>query len=57
MARRLLVSDEDWTQSERDLLEGMVAEYGIPGLSTQQREKLAELREGAEYVSTIEGFR
>ena len=55
-ARRLLASDEDWTQWERDFLEGLVAEYGIAGLSTQQRDKLAELREGAEYVSTIDGF-
>jgi hypothetical protein len=56
VARRLLASDEDWTQWERDFLEGLVAEYGIAALSIEQREKLAELREGAEYVSTIEGF-
>jgi hypothetical protein len=56
VARRLLASDEDWTQWERDFLEGLVAEYGIAALSTQQQEKLAELRNGAEYVSRIEGF-
>jgi hypothetical protein len=56
VARRLLASAEDWTEWERDLLEGLVAEYGIDALTERQREKLAELREGAEYVSTIEGF-
>jgi hypothetical protein len=56
VARRLLASAEDWTEWERDFLEGLVAEYGIEALTTRQREKLAELREGAEYVSTIEGF-
>jgi hypothetical protein len=55
-ARRLLASAEDWTQWERDFLEGLVAEYGIDALTSRQRKKLAELREGAEYVSTIEGF-
>jgi hypothetical protein len=56
VARRLLASDEDWTQWEHDLLEGLVAEYGIAALSTQQQQKLAQLRKGAEYVSTIEGI-
>ena len=55
-ARRLLASAEDWTQWERDFLEGLVAEYGIDALTSRQRKKLAELREGSEYVSTIEGF-
>ena len=56
MARRLLASAEDWTEWERDFLEGLVAEYGSDALTTRQRQKLAELREGAEYVPTIEGF-
>jgi hypothetical protein len=56
VARRLLASAEDWTEWERDFLEGLVVEYGIAVLTTRQREKLAELRDGAEYVSTIEGF-
>jgi len=56
VARRLLASAEDWTEWERDFLEGLVAEYGSAALTTHQRQKLAELRDGAEYVSTIEGF-
>ena len=56
VARRLLASAEDWTEWERDFLEGLVAEYGSAALTTYQRQKLAELRDGAEYVSTIEGF-
>ena len=56
VARRLLVSAEDWTEWERDFLEGLVAEYGSDALTTRQRQKLVELREGAEYVPTIEGF-
>ena len=56
VARRLLASAEDWTEWERDFLEGLVAEYGSDALTTQQRQKLVELREGAEYVPTIEGF-
>ena len=54
VARRLLASVEDWTEWERDFLEGLVAEYGSDGLSAPQREKLAELRHGAEYVSKVE---
>ena len=56
VARRLLASAEDWTEWERDFLEGLVAEYGSDALTTRQRQKLVELREGAEYVPTIEGF-
>jgi hypothetical protein len=56
VARRLLASAEDWTEWERDFLEGLVAEYGSHALTPRQREKLVELRDGAEYVSTIEGF-
>ena len=56
VARRLLASAEDWTEWERDFLEGLVAEYGSDALTTLQRQKLVELREGAEYVPTIEGF-
>ena len=47
VARRLLVSAEDWTEWERDFLEGLVAEYGSDALTTRQRQKLVELREGA----------
>jgi hypothetical protein len=54
VARRLLASVEDWTEWERDFLEGLVAEYGSDGLSAPQREKLAELRRGAEYVFEVE---
>ena len=56
VARRLLASEEDWTEWERDLFEGLVAEYGSDALTTRQREKLVELRNGAEYVSKIEEF-
>ena len=56
VARRLLASAEDWTEWERDFLEGLVAEYGSDALTTRQRQKLVELREGAEYVPTIDGF-
>ena len=56
VARRLLASAEDWTEWERDFLEGLVAEYGSDALTTRQRQKRVELREGAEYVPTIEGF-
>ena len=56
VARRLLASAEDWTEWERDFLEGLVAEYGSDALTTRQRQKLVELREGAEYVPTIKGF-
>ena len=56
VARRLLASAEDWADWEPDFLEGLVAEYGIDALTPRQHEKLVELREGAEYVSTIEGF-
>jgi len=56
VARRLLASAEDWTEWERDFLEGLVAEYGSHALTPRQREKLVELRDGAEYVSTIEGI-
>jgi hypothetical protein len=51
LARRLLASEEDWT---RDLLEELVAEYGSDALTTRQREKLVELRNGAEYVFKVE---
>ena len=54
VARRLLASAEDWTDWERDFLEGLVAEYGSDALSAPQREKLAELRRGAEYVFEVE---
>ena len=54
VAHRLLASAEDWTEWERDFLEGLVAEYGSDALSPPQREKLAELRHGAEYVSKVE---
>jgi len=54
VARRLLASAEDWTEWERDFFEGLVAEYGSDALSPPQREKLAELRRGAEYVSKVE---
>jgi hypothetical protein len=54
LARRLLASEEDWTEWERDLLEELVAEYGSDALTTRQREKLVELRNGAEYVFKIE---
>ena len=56
VARRLLASAEDWTEWERDFLEGLVAEYGSDVLTPRQHEKLVELRDGAEYVCTIEGF-
>ena len=56
VARRLLASAEDWTDWERDFLEGLVAEYGSEALSAPQREKLAELRRGAEYVFEVEGL-
>jgi len=56
VARRLLASVEDWTEWERDFLEGLVAEYGSDALSAPQREKLAELRRGAEYVFEVEGL-
>ena len=35
VARRLLASAEDWTDWERDFLEGLVAEYGSEALSAQ----------------------
>jgi hypothetical protein len=54
LARRLLASEEDWTEWERDLLEELVAEYGSDALTTRQREKLVQLRNGAEYVFKIE---
>ena len=54
VARRLLASAEDWTDWERDFLEGLVAEYGSDALSAPQREKLAELRRGAEHVFEVE---
>ena len=54
VAHRLLASAEDWTEWERDFLEGLVAEYGSDALSPPQREKLAELRRGAEYVFEVE---
>ena len=54
VARRLLASVEDWTEWERDFLEALVAEYGSDALSAPQREKLAELRRGAEYVFEVE---
>jgi hypothetical protein len=44
VARRLLACAEDWTEWERDLLEGFVAEYGSDALTARQREKLVELR-------------
>jgi hypothetical protein len=56
VARRLLASAEDWTEWERDFLEGLVAEYGSNALTTCQREKLVELRNGAEYISKVEEF-
>ncbi len=56
VARRLLASAEDWTEWERDFLKGLVAEYVSDVLTPRQHEKLVELRDGAEYVSTIEGF-
>src|SRR4029078_13057555 len=42
VAHRLLASAEDWTEWERDFLEGLIAEYGSDALSPPQREKLAE---------------
>ena len=54
VAHRLLASAEDWTEWERDFFEGLVAEYGSDALTTRQREKLVELRNGGENVFKVE---
>ena len=56
MARRLLVTDQDWTEWELDFLESLAAHMGPDALTTRQREKLVELRDDAEPISTFNGF-
>ena len=56
LAKRLLAAPgSDWTDWEIDFLEDMSRHAG-PDLTTRQGEKLIELRDDAEYHSSVQGF-
>jgi hypothetical protein len=57
MAKRLLaIPDHDWSPWELDFLEDMAEFTGPDILTMRQREKLMELRDGAEYLTHYRGL-
>ena len=55
-AGQLGIPNHDWSEWELDFLEAMSRFEGPNVLSQRQREKLFELRDAAEYISTIRTF-
>jgi hypothetical protein len=56
-AKRLLaLSDADWNDWEIDFLQHMSRHKGPDPITTRQGEKLLELRDDAEYYSSVNGF-
>jgi hypothetical protein len=57
LAKRLLVlPDADWNDWEVDFLQHMARHKGPDPITTRQGEKLLELRDDAEYCSSVNGF-
>ena len=57
LAKRLLnTQNRDWNDWELDFLEHMARHRGPNPITTRQGEKLIELRDGAEYHSSMQGF-
>ena len=57
LAKRLLVApNHDWNDWELDFLQHMARHRGPDPITTRQGEKLIELRDDAEYHSSVQGF-
>jgi hypothetical protein len=57
LAKRLLdLPHADWNDWEIDFLQHMVGRKGSEPITTRQGEKLMELRDDAEYYSSVHGF-
>ena len=57
LAKRLLnTPNHEWNDWELDFLEHMARHRGPNPITTRQGEKLIELRDGAEYHSSVQGF-
>jgi hypothetical protein len=56
LAKTLLATDRDWTDWELAFLETLANHFGPDALSTRQREKLVELRDDAQRISTYRGL-
>jgi hypothetical protein len=57
LAKRLLeLPHADWNDWEIDFLQHMVRRKGSEPITTRQGEKLLELRDDAEYYSSVHGF-
>ena len=57
LAKKLLsIPNHDWSDWELDFLEHMARHRGPNPITTRQGEKLIELRDGAEYHSSVQGF-
>ena len=57
LAKRLLnLPHADWNDWEIDFLQHMVRHKGPDAITTRQGEKLLELRDDAEYYSSVRGF-
>jgi hypothetical protein len=56
LAKRLLAFSEDWTDWEWDFLESLARHSGADAITTRQSEKLFELRDDVERISTYRGF-
>jgi hypothetical protein len=57
LAKRLLkLSHADWNDWEIDFLQHMAGHKGPDPITTRQGEKLLELRDDAEYYSSVRGF-
>ena len=57
LAKRLLdLPHADWNEWEIDFLQHMARHKGPDPITTRQGEKLAELRDDAEYYSSVHGF-
>ena len=57
LAKRLLVAPHhDWNDWELDFLQHMARHRGPDPITTRQSEKLFELRDDAEYHSSVQGF-
>src|SRR2546430_2264947 len=57
LAKRLLdLPHADWNEWEIDFLQHMARHKGPDPITTRQGEKLVELRDDAEYYSSVHGF-
>ena len=57
LAKRLLeLQRADWNDWEIDFLQHMARHKGPDPITTRQGEKLLELRDDAEYYSSVRGF-